>query len=97
MERLGRGGFGSVFLARTLDAEPGDPSAPPEQVAVKVLGRAKGAHARTSLKQELGRIELKNIGIFALRRPSAAGEGVARVTAELYVESMELKWKSFSE
>jgi serine/threonine protein kinase len=53
VKRLGRGGFGSVFLARTLDAEPGDPSAPPEQVAVKVLGRTKGAHARTSLKQEL--------------------------------------------
>jgi calcium-dependent protein kinase len=42
-----------VFLARTLDADPADPAAPPEQVAVKVLGRAKGAHARTSLKQEL--------------------------------------------
>ena len=39
VERLGRGGFGSVFLARTLDADPGDPAAPPEQVAVKVLGR----------------------------------------------------------
>jgi hypothetical protein len=50
-----------------------------------------------SLKQELGRIELKNVGIFALRRPLSTGEKVARVTAELYVESMELKWKSFSE
>ncbi len=50
-----------------------------------------------SLKQELGRIELKNVGIFALRRQSSAGEQMARVTAELYVESMELKWKSFSE
>ena len=53
LRRLGRGGFGSVFLARTLDADPGDPGAPPEQVAVKVLGRMKGTHARTSLKQEL--------------------------------------------
>jgi len=53
VRRLGRGGFGSVFLARTLDADAGDPEAPPEQVAVKVLGRAKGSHARTSLKQEL--------------------------------------------
>jgi serine/threonine protein kinase len=53
VRRLGKGGFGSVFLARTLDAEPGDPGAPPEQVAIKVLGRTKGAHARTSLKQEL--------------------------------------------
>jgi len=28
---------------------------------------------------------------------SPAGDRVARVTAELYVESMELKWKSFLE
>ncbi|HET9674690.1 MAG TPA: phage tail protein [Gaiellaceae bacterium] len=49
-----------------------------------------------SLKQELGRVDLKNVGIFALRRPSPAGDRVARVTAELYVESMELNWKSFS-
>jgi hypothetical protein len=49
-----------------------------------------------SLKQELGRVDLKNVGIFALRRQSSAGDRVARVTAELYVESMELKWKSFS-
>lgn len=43
-------------------------------------------------KQELGRIELKNVGIFALRRPSSMGDQIARVIAELYVESMELKW-----
>lgn len=43
-------------------------------------------------KQELGRIELKNVGIFALRRPLSTGEQIARVIAELYVESMELKW-----
>jgi tail tube protein gp19 len=48
-------------------------------------------------KQELGRIELKNVGIFALRRPSSAGEQIARVTAELYVESMELKWSRLEE
>ena len=45
-----------------------------------------------TLKQELGRVELKNVGIFALRRQPST-EQVARVTAELYVESMELKWK----
>jgi len=44
-----------------------------------------------TLKQELGRVELKNVGIFALRRQPST-EQVARVTAELYVESMELKW-----
>jgi serine/threonine protein kinase len=53
VRRLGKGGFGSVFLARTLDAQPGAPGAPPQQVAIKVLGRTKGSHARTSLKQEL--------------------------------------------
>jgi hypothetical protein len=46
-----------------------------------------------TLKQELGRIELKNVGIFALRRQPSTDQ-VARVTAELYVESMELKWKA---
>lgn len=46
-----------------------------------------------TLKQELGRIELKNVGIFALRRQPST-EQIARVTAELYVESMELKWKA---
>jgi hypothetical protein len=45
-------------------------------------------------KQELGRIELKNVGIFALRRQPGAADQVARMTAELYVESMELKWNS---
>jgi serine/threonine protein kinase len=53
VRRLGKGGFGSVFLARTLDGQPGAPGAPPQQVAIKVLGRTKGSHARTSLKQEL--------------------------------------------
>jgi T4-like virus tail tube protein gp19 len=46
-----------------------------------------------TLKQELGRIELKNVGIFALRRQPSTDQ-VARVTAELYVESMELKWSA---
>ena len=46
-----------------------------------------------TLKQELGRVELKNVGIFALRRQPPT-EQVARVTAELYVESMELKWNA---
>ena len=41
-------------------------------------------------KQELGRIELRNVGIYALRRQPST-EQVARLTAELYVESMELK------
>lgn len=44
-----------------------------------------------TLKQEVGRVELKNVGIFALRRQPST-EQVARATAELYVESMELKW-----
>jgi serine/threonine protein kinase len=43
MKPLGRGAFGSVFLARCLDADPQGSSGPPEAVAVKVLGEAKGA------------------------------------------------------
>ena len=41
-------------------------------------------------KQELGRIELHNLGIFSLRHQAPAGEAVARVVAELYCERMEL-------
>jgi phage tail-like protein len=42
------------------------------------------------LKQELGRIELYNVGIFALRHPVATGDQVARAVADLYCERMEL-------
>jgi phage tail-like protein len=42
------------------------------------------------LKAELGRIELHNVGIFALRHPPSAAETVSRVVAELYCERMEL-------
>ena len=42
------------------------------------------------LKQELGRIELLNVGIFALRHPASTGDHVARAVAELYCERMEL-------
>ncbi len=47
------GGFGSVFEARCLDIRPGDPTAPPPQVALKVLGPARDARATSTLKREL--------------------------------------------
>jgi serine/threonine protein kinase len=53
VRRLGRGGFGSVFEAVCLDAAEGVPGAPPQQVAVKVLGRTGDAYALGSLKREL--------------------------------------------
>jgi hypothetical protein len=43
-----------------------------------------------NLKDELGRVILHNVGIFALR-PQAATEKIARVVAELYCEQMELQ------
>jgi hypothetical protein len=46
------------------------------------------------LRTELGRVELSNLGIFALRRPAGgagAKDQVARVVAELYCERMSLK------
>ena len=52
--RLGTGGFGSVFLAHCLDASPAAPGRPPPEVAVKILGATSRAHARTTLKRELG-------------------------------------------
>ena len=52
LRRLGKGGFGSVFLAQCLN--PGSSgNAPPEQVAVKVLRAAHAPHARGTLKREL--------------------------------------------
>ncbi len=54
LRRLGRGGFGSVFLARCLDAKkaPGE-DAPPPLVALKVMARPDDPQARNSLKREL--------------------------------------------
>lgn len=42
MKPLGRGAFGSVFFARCLDCDPRRGDAPPEAVAIKILGDAKG-------------------------------------------------------
>ena len=44
-----------------------------------------------TLKKELGRIMLSNVGIFALRRKRRTDDQVPRFTAELYCEVMELK------
>ena len=52
--RLGSGGFGSVFLAHRLDGPSPTAEDPPREVAVKLLGPASQAHARTTLKRELG-------------------------------------------
>jgi serine/threonine protein kinase len=52
VRRLGRGGFGSVFLADSLDSQDRD-DGPPPQVAVKVIGSTRNQHARSSLKREL--------------------------------------------
>jgi serine/threonine protein kinase len=54
LRRLGRGGFGSVFLARCLDdGDAHDPTRPPNLVALKVMARPNDPHARNSLKREL--------------------------------------------
>ncbi|MEM9177956.1 MAG: serine/threonine-protein kinase, partial [Myxococcota bacterium] len=54
LRRLGRGGFGSVFLARCLDADRGArEEAPPKLVALKVMARPDDPQARNSLKREL--------------------------------------------
>ncbi|MFK7897480.1 MAG: protein kinase [Myxococcota bacterium] len=54
LRRLGRGGFGSVFLARCLDDQPvGDLDAPPKLVALKVMARPDDPQARNSMKREL--------------------------------------------
>jgi len=54
LRRLGRGGFGSVFLARCLDGDDsGDDETPPKLVALKVMARPDDPQARNSLKREL--------------------------------------------
>jgi serine/threonine protein kinase len=53
VRRLGKGGFGSVFLADSIDASPLDPDAPPPQVAIKVIGTTTDLQARSSIKREL--------------------------------------------
>lgn len=54
LRRLGRGGFGSVFLARCLDEEAiGIENGTPKLVALKVMARPDDPQARNSLKREL--------------------------------------------
>ncbi len=51
-KKLGRGAFGSVFLARCLDRDPRRDDCPPESVALKILGSRRG-QASELLKREL--------------------------------------------
>ena len=54
LRRLGRGGFGSVFLARCLDGgESGAQDSPPKLVALKVMAKPDDPQARNSMKREL--------------------------------------------
>ncbi len=52
VRRLGKGGFGSVYLADSLDSPTGT-EAPPPQVAIKAIGSTRNRQARSSLKREL--------------------------------------------
>jgi serine/threonine protein kinase len=52
MKRLGRGSFGSVYLARCVDHDPRRDDSPPARVAVKILRTSKGP-ALDMLRREL--------------------------------------------
>jgi serine/threonine protein kinase len=52
LKRLGRGSFGSVYLARCIDHDPRRDDSPPERVAVKILRASKGP-ALDMLRREL--------------------------------------------
>jgi len=52
MKPLGRGAFGSVFLARCLDHDPKQAGGPPEALAIKILADAKGL-ASDHVRREL--------------------------------------------
>jgi hypothetical protein len=53
MKRMGKGGFGSVFLARCLDADAWRDDVPPERVAVKIVGAPQRHSPVNLLKREL--------------------------------------------
>lgn len=57
VSRLGRGAFGSVYLAECLEASPLGRRTrldlPPSQVAIKVLGPTRSEKAKSFLKREL--------------------------------------------
>jgi hypothetical protein len=61
IKRLGKGAFGAVFFARCLDADE-RPDAPPEAVAVKILGHSGRSDGLHLLKRELS-------SLLALRDP----------------------------
>ncbi len=50
---LGRGGFGSVYLAKCLSHDPEDDDSPPEQVAIKVYHAPQDSDSTKLLKREL--------------------------------------------
>ncbi|MEN8160048.1 MAG: serine/threonine-protein kinase [Myxococcota bacterium] len=52
IRRLGRGSFGSVYLARCVDHDPRRDDSPPAQVALKILRTTKGP-ALDMLRREL--------------------------------------------
>jgi len=52
LKRLGRGSFGSVYLARCVDHDPRRDDSPPARVAVKILRTSKGP-ALDMLRREL--------------------------------------------
>jgi len=52
LKRLGRGSFGSVYLARCVDHDSRRDDSPPERVAVKILRTSKGP-ALDMLRREL--------------------------------------------
>jgi hypothetical protein len=53
MKQLGKGAFGSVFLARCLDADAWRDDVPPERVAVKILCAPRRQSPVNLLKREL--------------------------------------------
>jgi serine/threonine protein kinase len=53
IKRLSKGAFGAVYFARCLDATPEASDAPPEAVAVKILGATRARDHLDLLKREL--------------------------------------------
>jgi hypothetical protein len=60
MKPLGRGAFGSVYLARCLDHDPQREGGPPEALAIKILGEAKAAAGDLTRRELSALIALSN-------------------------------------
>ena len=93
VRRLGKGGFGSVFLADTLSAPTDDSDSSPGPVAIKVLGKTNDPRAKAALKRELaGMLAIDHDRIPKLHDWSTEGETAFAVLEYFAAGSLADAW-----